>query len=94
MILVLDRLEDTEHARFRALSQLIVDKEEGIKAFEDYIKVAFPSHASRKKEEASEAAKALRDWVKVGQLKVTPMEPTGPAKKRAKTRRMEVRRGG
>jgi hypothetical protein len=73
IILTMYRLEDVEHARFRALAQLIVSKEKGIEAFEDYMRLAFPALESRKKEKADDAKKALHAWVGSGPLKVTPL---------------------
>jgi hypothetical protein len=75
VILTMYRLEDVEHARFRALAQLIVSKEKGIEAFEDYMRIAFPALESRKKEKAEEAHKALQAWIGSGPLKVTPLQP-------------------
>lgn len=87
LILLLDRLEDIEHARFRALAQLILvsgsDKQDaGIEAFEDYMKIAFPSLEGRKKAQAQEAYDALRSWIAEGPLKVTPL--VGPRRSRLK----------
>jgi hypothetical protein len=73
LILTMYRLEDVEHARFRALAQLIVSKEKGIEAFEDYMRLAFPALESRKKERADEAKRALHQWIGTGPLKVTPL---------------------
>lgn len=79
------RLEDVEHAKFRALAQIQLDAEKGIEAFEEYVKVAFPGHTSRKREEAEEARKALQQWVGTGPLKVSPLQrPT--ARSRLKQR--------
>jgi len=87
LILLLDRLEDIEHARFRALAQLILvsgsDKQDaGIEAFEDYMKIASPSLEGRKKAQAQEAYDALRSWIAEGPLKVTPL--VGPRRSRLK----------
>lgn len=80
LIFLLDRLEDIEHARFRALAQLLIDKKEGAKAFEDYISVAFPSQAIRNKKKNDDIKVALQDWVKKGPMKVTPLIPLGKSK--------------
>ena len=72
LILLLDRLEDIEHARFRALAQIIVDKEAGVEAFEDYMKIAFPFLEGRKQSKTQEVYDALRSWIAEGPLKVTP----------------------
>lgn len=78
LILLLDRLEDIEHARFRALAQIVLvsgaeKQDAGIEAFEDYMKIAFPSLEGRKKAKAEEAYDALRSWIAEGPLKVTPL---------------------
>jgi len=73
LILLVNRLEDIEHARFRALAQLIVDKETGVKAFEDYMKIAFPGMEARKKAQEQEVFDALKREVGRGPLKVTPL---------------------
>ena len=54
------------------LAQIIVDKDSGIEAFEDYMKIAFPFLEGRKKAKATEAHDALRSWIAEGPLKVTP----------------------
>lgn len=85
LIFLLDRLEDIEHARFRALAQIIVDKEEGAKAFEDYMNIAFPSLAQRKKKREEQMKKLLTAWTSIGGLKVTPLTPLGGGKSKMKT---------
>ena len=86
LILLLDRLEDVEHARFRALAQIIIDKDSGIEAFEDYMKIAFPSLQGRKQKQKEEAKAALMSWIQEGPLKVTPMVQPGAARSRLKSR--------
>lgn len=76
-----DRLEDIEHARFRALAQLLINKDEGAKAFEDYMKIAFPYLEQRKKQQDVELKKILHSWTKAGPIKVIPLaEPRVPSK--------------
>jgi hypothetical protein len=83
--LTLFRLEDVEHAKFRALAQVQLDKEKGIEAFEEYVKIAFPGQTALKREQATEAHQALKQWVDSGPLKVTPLQqPT--ARSRLKQR--------
>ena len=84
LILLLDRLEDIEHAKFRALAQIQVDKEAGVEAFEEYMKIAFPSLEGRKKASADSAKAALLSWIKEGPLKVTPL--MGSVRSRLKMR--------
>jgi len=70
--------------------QLIIDKDEGVKAFESYMKVAFPSLAQRKKKKDDEAKKLMQAWVGLGPLKVTPMPEVGPARSKMKQRATRV----
>ena len=67
------RLENIEHAKFRAQAQLTLDEKQGIGAFEEYMKIAFPYLESMKQREKSDHIKALEQWTKQGPLKVTPM---------------------
>lgn len=65
--------ERGNHARLRALVQSIVDKEKGVEAFEDYMKVAFPWIETAKGRERLDHMKKLMNEVKRGPLAVAPM---------------------
>lgn len=78
---MLDRLEDIEHARFRALAQVFIDKESGVEAFEDYMRIAFPSMEQRKKRRDDEMTELLKSWTSKGPIQVIPLE-----EKRGKSR--------
>ena len=82
LILLQYKLEDIEHARLRAVVQVLVDKEKGVDAFEDYMKIAFPYLEGRKKQQKEEAMKGLMDWINTGPLKVTPMQDAQRVKSR------------
>jgi len=74
----MDRLESIEHARFRALAQLTVEAnsdthEQGLKAFEDYMRIAFPGLASKKQKEEDRVVEQLKWWIGRGPLNFTPM---------------------
>lgn len=86
IILLLNKLEDIEHARLRAVVQVLLDKDKGVEAFEDYMKIAFPYLEGRKKQQKDDAQKALMSWIKEGPLKVTPLheEKRGASKLRKK----------
>lgn len=89
--MLLDRLEDIEHARFRALAQIILvsgseKQDAGIEAFEDYMKIAFPSLEQRKETKKQQARNALMSWIKEGPLKVTALSQPGRANSRLKSR--------
>ena len=73
LILLLMKLENIEHAKFRAQAQIFMDHEKGVEAFEEYMKIAFPYLESVKKREKADHIRALEDWVKTGPLKITPM---------------------
>lgn len=83
MILLLVQLETIEHARFRALSQIVIDKEKGVEAFEEYMKLAFPYLSSMKRRDKDEALAKLNEAVRQGPLVVTP-SGSKPAKSRLK----------
>ncbi len=89
LIFLLDRLEDIEHARYLALVQVIVNKEEGVKAFDEYMNIAFPSLALRKKQREDETKKVLKWWTKRGPIKVTSLAPL-TLKSKLKTRVVQV----
>jgi transcription termination factor NusB len=74
LIFYLDRLDDIEHMKFRALATLQLDKDAGGKAFEEYMRCAFPSLARKKEEEKKNIQKVLKDWTKMGPLKVIKQE--------------------
>ena len=65
--------ETIEHARFRALAQIVIDKDKGIEAFEEYMKIAFPYLEATKKKERKDHIKLLQDEIKRGAITVKPM---------------------
>lgn len=73
LILLLMKLENIEHAKFRAQAQIFMDQEKGVEAFEEYMKIAFPYLESVKQREKADHIMALESWVKKGPMKVTPM---------------------
>ena len=74
LIFLLDRIEDREHAQFRALAQILIDKDSGVEAFEDYMRIAFPSLAKRKKQRDDVMKDLLTNWTSSGPLKVIPLQ--------------------
>lgn len=68
------KLETIEHARFRALSQIVIDKEKGVEAFEEYMKLAFPYLEAAKKQDRKAILERLQKEVYKGPIVVTPME--------------------
>ncbi len=68
------KLESIEHARFRALAQIVVDKEKGIAAFEEYMKIAFPYLEATKKKEKTDHIKLLQEEIKRGPISVRPVQ--------------------
>lgn len=73
LILYLIRQEDIEHARFRALAQIIVDKKKGVETFDDYMKIAFPYMESVKAKEKSEVIEQLKKEISRGAIGITPI---------------------
>lgn len=89
LISLIDKTEAIDLAKFRALAQLIVDKDKGIEAFEEYMKVAFPGFENRKQAENADMRKQLKDWTDSGAINVVPLqEPT--ARSRMKTKMVQV----
>ena len=77
---MMDRLESIDHAKFRALSQIILEagsdgegQEAGIKAFEEYMDIAFPGNASKKTKKEDAIKEQLKWWINRGPVKFTPM---------------------
>jgi hypothetical protein len=68
--------QQVEHARLRALAQIGMDKEKGVEAFNDYMKVAFPWVEQTKKKDDEKTKKALMEEVRRGGLKVIPIAET------------------
>lgn len=67
------RLEEIEHAKLRALAQIILDKEKGVEAFQDYMKTAFPYlQTARDREKADWIAK-LKEEIGRGAMSIKPL---------------------
>jgi hypothetical protein len=74
LLLLLMKLETIEHARFRALSQILIDKDKGQEVFDEYMKIAFPYMEATKTKDKKQALDVLNDWVKGGAFGITPMQ--------------------
>ena len=57
--MVLMMQENIEHAKFRALAQIVLDPAKGSEAFEEYMKIAFPYMTGAKKKFADEAKEVM-----------------------------------
>jgi hypothetical protein len=68
------KLETIEHARFRALAQITIDKEKGVEAFEEYMKIAFPYLEATKKRERKHHIEKLQQEVSRGALVVQAVD--------------------
>jgi len=89
-MLLMMKLETIEHARFRALSQIIIDQEKGVEAFEEYMKLAFPYLEAVKSRDKEQLLEILHREVKRGPLLITPMkQPTVTSRLR---KRVEARK--
>lgn len=73
LTLLLVRLENIEHAKFRAHAQIIIDKDAGVKAFEEYMTIAFPYMQKYKKRDKDEAIETLKKWAAKGPMGVKPL---------------------
>jgi len=87
---LLDRIEDREHAQFRALAQILVDKDKGVEAFEDYMRIAFPSLESRKNRREDNMREALKEWTSKGPIKVIPLHEERRGKSKLKQRLVKI----
>lgn len=74
MTLLMMKLETIEHARFRAISQIIIDKDKGITAFEEYMKLAFPYLEATKAKDRESNIAVLKKWVGRGPFSVKPLQ--------------------
>jgi hypothetical protein len=62
-----------EHAKFRALAQLQVDPKEGVTAFEEYMKVAFPYLETQKRRDRQQYIDILNREISKGLIAVSPV---------------------
>ena len=98
LILYLDKVEYIEHAKFRALVQVVLtvgaeNQEAGIEAFEDYMNKAFPNLRTKKKKKHDQMMDVLKSWVAQGPLSVTPMGSPTRAKSKMVSRITGVEKG-
>jgi hypothetical protein len=99
LILYLDRVEAIEHAKFRALAQILLlqgaeDQGPGLEAFDDYMKQAFPNAETKKQKKHEMMLEALKEWVGLGALGVIPMAmPTMRGKSKMVSRISGIERG-
>lgn len=95
----LDRVEDIEHARFRALAQILLtvgadDQEAGIEAFGEYMKRAFPNSENKNKKKEEQMMDALKEWTNMGPIGVTPMAtPSAKGKSKMVSRISSIDKG-
>jgi hypothetical protein len=82
------RRENIQHARLRALAQVIIDQEKGVKAFEEYMKEAFPYLETAKRREHGKHMSVLMEEIKRGGLAITQKHETS-MKSRLKTKVVE-----
>lgn len=74
LTLLVMKLETVEHARFRALAQITLNKDKGVEAFEEYMKIAFPYLESVKKHERLKHIEVLKREVERGPIAVHPQQ--------------------
>lgn len=91
LMLLLMKQETIEHARFRALSQIVIDKEKGVEAFEEYMKIAFPYLEATNRRDRDKYIAMLNQEVRKGALRVHAVqEPKG--KSRMKQKAVEAKK--
>ncbi len=81
--------ERVEHVRLRALAQVMMAKEKGKEAFDEYMQVAFPWIEKQKKQDVADHIRVLMHEVKNGALSITPMGQTNKMKSRLRTKVVE-----
>lgn len=77
--------EEVNHARMRALSQIMIDKDKGVETFEEYMRAAFPWVESSRKKERADQIRKLQEEVNRGPMSVQPLWQK-PIRSRLKTR--------
>lgn len=88
-MVLLMKLEAIEHAKFRAMSQINVDKDKGVEAFEDYMKIAFPYIEAQKGRDKQEHLERLKQEIGRGPVSITAVMQT---KMRSKLKTKMVQR--
>lgn len=63
--------DNIQHAQLRALAQILVDKTEGMKAFQEYMEIAFPYLKTVKSREVSAIMDVMRREAAIGPLVIT-----------------------
>ena len=81
-VLQRDRIE---HAKFRALAQILVDKEKGPEAFDEYRQIHFPWLEKQKNRNKAEHLRLLMQEIKRGGLVIKPLGEKKPMRSRLKT---------
>jgi len=76
LILLLMKQENIEHARFRALAQIMINQEKGVEAFEEYMKMAFPYLEATKRKQSEGVAKMIDAEIRRGAFAITPQAQT------------------
>jgi hypothetical protein len=75
LLLALMMTEHIDHAKFRAMAQVVIDKDKGMEAFDEYMKTAFPYLETQKTRERQQYIDILKNELKHGALAVKPVVP-------------------
>lgn len=87
LILLHMKQEEINHARIRALAQIMVDKDKGKEVFEEYMASAFPWIETVKRRTNAEQIKILNEEVKKGVIAIKgPLHQHQKIRSRLKTR--------
>ena len=88
MLYVLKK-EQVEHARLRALTQAILNKDKGKEVFDEYMKLAFPWLETQKVRDKDDHVRILLEEVKKGGLTIKPLWQDKALRSRMKTKVIE-----
>jgi len=73
--------EQIEHEKLRAIAQILLDKESGVKAFDEYIKTAFPWHKTAQERHDRAIKEMMEKEFSRGPIVVTPQIVGSPTSK-------------
>lgn len=80
--------ENIEHAKFRAAQQLQLDKDKGVEAFEEYMKIAFPYLDTVKRRDRAKFIEILQQELSRGPLRVSAL---AQPKLRSRLKQQQIR---
>lgn len=88
LLMALMMEENIEHAKFRAAQQLQLDKDKGVEAFEEYMKIAFPYLDTVKRRDRAKFIEILQQELSRGPLRVSAL---AQPKLRSRLKQQQIR---